>query len=380
LVIDYDDWSNDDFDDFEELLWFINDEASSWRWFAPKGCTLRANEHSFDDSDYPGNRTRTLVGDGSVVPAEDLGEVPNDANDPDTDEWMEDTISSIQFFENCADYYNATIGVAWDLNDDGIFETVGDNVTFSAAQLDGPSVETIPVQAQHPTDTTEELGQGQTSLDVVVANVAPQIGSFALFDSNGFEVGSDIPFALVNVPYTAKAIFTDPGTLDHQTAMLAWGDGVSELSAQFESFSDTFGGALGELAHSHTYAASGNFALELTVTDDDAGTTFQSITLTVLTPEQALETIIDAIDALIESASTDTQRNALENARDKLDGNIGGDAENGALDMLIQGNKQAALVKLNQAIEDLQEVDAAGVNVGALIALLQNVIASVEAT
>ena len=40
VVADYKDRNKDDFDDFTRLLWYFNDEASSWRWFAPQGCTI----------------------------------------------------------------------------------------------------------------------------------------------------------------------------------------------------------------------------------------------------------------------------------------------------------------------------------------------------
>jgi hypothetical protein len=48
--------------------------------------------------------------------------------------------------------------------------------------------------------------------------------------------------------------------------------------------------------------------------------------------------------------------------------------------MLIQGNTQAAFVKLNQAIEELYVAQAEGVNVDGLIALLEQIIASVQSS
>ena len=38
LVVDFDDWDLDDFDDFRKEDY--SDDAGSWRWFAPVGCTL----------------------------------------------------------------------------------------------------------------------------------------------------------------------------------------------------------------------------------------------------------------------------------------------------------------------------------------------------
>src|SRR4030095_16248100 len=112
----------------------------------------------------------------------DLNAVLNDAGDGT----MDDKISSVQFFPlsgdnfpDCRDYYNAPIKVAWDFNLDGTFETSGDNPTFSAAELDGPSTSSIPVRAEHPTDPTE-LGRSlPATINVRVRNIAPTIGSFA---------------------------------------------------------------------------------------------------------------------------------------------------------------------------------------------------------
>ena len=48
----------------------------------------------------------------------------------------------------------------------------------------------------------------------------------------------------------------------------------------------------------------------------------------------------------------------------------------GALDKLRLKNPQAALVKLGQALDSLRSAQAAGANVGTLIALIEQVIAS----
>ena len=177
----------------------------------------------------------------------------------------------------------------------------------------------------------------------------------------------------------ARATFTDPGTLDRQTAMLAWGDGVSESSSQFDSFRDAFGSAVGGLEHRHAYAHAGDFTLNLMVTDDDAGAASRSMGVRVLTPERALEMIVGTLDALIAIASSDVQRKALQGVRNKLASNNLGDAANGALDLLAKGNRQAALEKLVQAIDELRAAQAAGADVGVLIALLEQVTVSVTA-
>ena len=370
LVSDYEDWDKDDFDDFVELLWYFNDKASSLRWFAHQGCSISANDHSMDDPNFPGAKTITLTGAGALPNLSAVHPVP--------DKSMNDTISSVQFSGGCTTYYNEPIDVAWDLNADGSFETPGETATFAAAQVDGPALQHVPVQARHPLDTTE-LGRGSAFVDVLVRNVPPTVAGFALTDPRGLEVGVAVPFALVHVPYTAQATFSDPGALDHQTASLAWGDGVSEISPQFDAFIDAFGGAVGRLAHRHRYSVPGTFAVELTVTDDDAGATSRLVSVKVLTPDQALGAIIETLDGLIATASSSSLRAILERARRQLAGNRQGGAANGALDMLTKGDRQATIVKLRLAIDELRAALAAGADVSALIALLEQVVASVEA-
>ncbi|MCL4507817.1 MAG: PKD domain-containing protein [Chloroflexi bacterium] len=61
-----------------------------------------------------------------------------------------------------------TLTYAWDLNNDGTFETPGQSVTFSAVQLDGPGSYTVKVLA---TDSGGLTAAGQATINVL--NVAP---------------------------------------------------------------------------------------------------------------------------------------------------------------------------------------------------------------
>ena len=60
----------------------------------------------------------------------------------------------------------------WDLDSNGSFESPGQNVTFSAATLDGPSTRTVALQA-----CDDDAGCGTASATVNVTNVAPTITS-----------------------------------------------------------------------------------------------------------------------------------------------------------------------------------------------------------
>ena len=362
LVSDFDDWSKDNFDDFTELLWHFNDEAGSWRWFAPVGCTLRVNEHSFDDSSFPGSRTRTLFGAGLVQEKFDLNDVLNDAGTGS----MNNKISSVQFFPlpgdsfaDCRDYYNAPITIGWDLNNDGTFETVSSSPLFSAAALDGPSTSPVSVRAQHPTDPTELGRSAPSALNVRVNNVAPQIVDFAFVDSLGLRVGSDLPFALLNVQYVAAASFTDPGKPDHQTAVLDLADGPT-IGTGFDLFTDAFGGVTGRLRQGHSYDTAGTYTIRVVITDDDGGRGVSSTSFKVATPVEALQWVLDQID-LLQAATTNNQvKAALRDAQNNLAGNPKGSPRNGALQELAAGDRIAALVKIEAAIKALETAEAAG--------------------
>ncbi len=111
LAVDYEDRDKDDFDDFTKLLWSFNDKASSWRWFAPRGCTLQVNQHTSDDSNFPG-RHKTLPGNGIVEAEPDLGAVVDDAGNPSMDGMISSMQFGIQTPPDCEASCNAPIGVA----------------------------------------------------------------------------------------------------------------------------------------------------------------------------------------------------------------------------------------------------------------------------
>ncbi len=139
---------------------------------------------------------------------------------------------------------------AWDLDNDGLFETSGQSVSFSAALLDGPDTVTITVQV---TDAG-----GLTAVDqanVTMVNVPPTVSDIAV----------TLELAPVNTPLTATAVFTDPGVPDTHTAVWAWGDNTTSTGVVNEA------NGSGSVSGVHAYAAPGVYEITLTVTDDDGG-------------------------------------------------------------------------------------------------------------
>jgi predicted extracellular nuclease len=135
---------------------------------------------------------------------------------------------------------------AWDLDNNGSFETSGQSVSFDASLLDGPSSYTVKVRTTDPGGLS-----AVSSATVNVTNVVPTVS--ASFGASSVSCGANN--ATLNVS------FTDPGTADTHTAEINWGDGNTQ----------TVNPATSPFSPSHTYAAAGSYTATVTVTDDDGG-------------------------------------------------------------------------------------------------------------
>jgi len=377
VVADYDDYDLDDFDDFFMLeAQFANpapalppfedfvhsDKARSLKWFAPVGCSIATI--NFEDGVV---RARILEGAGVTMEVADLSQTFPD---------MDQKIDAVDFLEDCDAYYATEVDLQWDLDGDGSYETTGNVVSFDAAGLDGPDVIDVPVQAQHPFGGAP----GQTTALVTVRNVAPQLTPLSLRDSAGNAVNVDVPFVLTGLPLTVSATFEDPGLPDRQTALLVWGDGSTENNGTFTIFDEAFGDGVGEATHTHRYALPGTFEIELSVTDDDGGVGGESAIVEVLTPKQAVEAILALLDDAIANTTDADVLKELQKARKALAGSLEDVSANGALAKIRAGNDEAAIAfLLQQAIDRLRQAQAVGADVAVLIALLEQVVASLSA-
>lgn len=371
LVIDSRDWGRDDFDNFKRLddaqnnpfATGFSDQATSARWFAPVGCTLRLNDDDFGDSDFPGSDTRTIPGTGGVSGVAHLSDFRNDSDSGN----LNDALTSAQFFGNCDTYYaRASLALEWDLDGNGSYEAAGSPASFSAAALDGPSNVTVPARARH-------LGDGRTgsgAVEVRVVNVEPWVRPMRVTDGAGRVVGVEAPFALVGLPLTLTDTFSDPGVADTHTARIDWGDGAVALMAQLDAFSPATGGLLGSLRDTHVYLTAGSYEPRVSVTDDDSGVGVNSATVRVMDARGAVGEVIATLEALAAGA-TGATRTALLDALVRLRGNGAGDATNGVLDALDKGQLLNAVRRLAEAIEALERAEAAsGTSYAALQASL----------
>ncbi|MBN2098922.1 MAG: PKD domain-containing protein [Dehalococcoidia bacterium] len=148
---------------------------------------------------------------------------------------------------------------AWDLDDDGIFETVGATPLFCG--VDGPATVTITLQV------CDEFGLCATgTATVTIANVPPAVGA----------ITAPIDPVPVNTAVDASASFTDPGILDTHSAVWEWGDGGTSVGLLDET------GGSGSVTGSHTYTMAGKYTVKLTVTDKDGDKGSVTVVITVV--------------------------------------------------------------------------------------------------
>jgi hypothetical protein len=141
----------------------------------------------------------------------------------------------------------------WDLENNGSFETTGEQPTFSAADLDGPAIRYSRVRV------TDRAGRSDIGVaEVVVSNVAPTPGIDGILANNP-----------EGTPIHLTGSITDPGTAD--TFTYAWTvkkDGNNYASGTDADFSFIPG-------------ENGSYEVSLRVTDDDGGAGAASQTIDV---------------------------------------------------------------------------------------------------
>jgi hypothetical protein len=148
----------------------------------------------------------------------------------------------------------ALVTYEWDINADGEFEIITDNVTASCLYPDDYQG---PVYLQ----VTDNQGLSNTTMaGVSVNNVAPVV-----------EIGPFSP-AAAGSEFQGTGSFIDPG-LDNWTATVDYGDvsGQQPLTLGAKTFT-----------LSHTYTQKGEYTVTVEITDDDGGTGRSAATIRVL--------------------------------------------------------------------------------------------------
>ena len=133
----------------------------------------------------------------------------------------------------------------WDLDDNGSFETTGQNPIFSAVGLNGPTSRTVRLRV---TD-----GAGLSAINtatVIISNAAPTLNS----------VSGPLNPQAVNTTVNVSFNYTDPAiSLEQYTVTINWGDGITDNST------------------SHVYTAAGVYRIKATVSDNDGGNSNEAI-------------------------------------------------------------------------------------------------------
>src|SRR5205823_458917 len=83
-------------------------------------------------------------------------------------------------------------------------------------------------------------------------------------------------------PVTFDGGFTDAGTLDTHTATFDYGDGTALDTTKYGASGQ------GDTVDTSSFAAPGTYTVRYTVTDDDNGSSFVTVTVTVQTPAAGL--------------------------------------------------------------------------------------------
>ena len=145
------------------------------------------------------------------------------------------------------------VTMAWDLDGDGVYETPAGNgvaTRFSAAGLDGPSTRNIGLLVS---DVCGQTTRATTS--VHVSNVAPIVAITQPFSGAVFAVGSRVDLA---------ASFTDAGTPDTHTCAVNWDNSSADATGAVAESSGS-----GTCTASNTFTSAGVHSITVTVRDDD---------------------------------------------------------------------------------------------------------------
>jgi RHS repeat-associated protein len=161
---------------------------------------------------------------------------------------------------------------AWDLDNDGTFETQGQNVSFSAVSLNGPGSYTVKAQV---VSTSSKQANAQTVVNV--QNVPPVL--ILPTNQTAFE-GS--------LAYFDLGLLVDPGPDNPWTVNVDWGDGT--LSSTFNPSSS---GPLGKRLHA--YADSGLYTVTLRAADKDGATDTKAFKIKVLNVPPAVTAAADQL-------------------------------------------------------------------------------------
>ena len=233
------------------------------------------------------------------------------------------------------------------------------------------------------TVTDDDGGEDTGATTVTVDNVDPVASIDSVVDK---VTGRDIAYlrdgttpvlgalavVLVGTTIEVRGSYTDIGSLDLHSLpkppgapdpSIDWDDGTVDDVAVVSSGVDASGAYGSTDTASHVYAtdlAPGTYTIVLTVTDDDTGSDAATAVIEVVNAGDALQRAIDGLADLVDGGGlSDAAETALTRALTRIDGDPDDAAGEGALDHWDMSELIAALVKIRQAIDYLQDAEAA---------------------
>lgn len=163
---------------------------------------------------------------------------------------------AVSFIASAIDPGADTLSYDWDMDNDGVFETAGQNPQYTwPDDYNGPVALRV---------SDDDGGVGYANSSVEVLNVSPMVKPRVIQMRYEAESFFDVFFD-----------FTDVGQKDTHNAVLDWGDGqtgpgiVNEMNGQ------------GTVSGDHTYADNGVYIIVVVVKDDDGGVGKSSLQIAV---------------------------------------------------------------------------------------------------
>lgn len=218
--------------------------------------------------------------------------------------------STIAFDASMSTDDGGIVSYEWDWNGDGTYDETTNTPLVEHTWYDDYSG-TVKLKV---VDGYGLVGEATTTVNVL--NVPP----VASIDS------SEHPYSHIFVgdTVTFHGSFLDPGADDTHSITWNFGDGTL---------------ASGVLTPTHVYATNGLFTVTLTVTDDDGGVGSNSITIKVMTINEAVSDLINTVKDL--NIAAGLKSNLLGKLQD-------------ANKLLIKGNYVGAIGKLNDFINQVE--------------------------
>jgi len=240
-----------------------------------KGVTMEFDEDGIEGFE------RAVISDGSLsFPKAVLGRAKYEANEG----------AGVTFdASGSADSDGSIVLYEWDFDGDGAYDASSAEPTITHIYGDDYSGKVFlrVTDDEGLTDRSSIVGA-----DVSILNTAPSVSILKLDIADTFD------------DFILEGDFADVGWLDTHTASIDWGDGSTDDNVSL-SEENIYPNAAGKVSALHRYAKLENYAVKLTVKDDDGGTATSEIMLE--SPRQMKQAVLSQLK-IIQTGDKDALR------------------------------------------------------------------------